>query len=175
MALLDYVASYDDIRALLGVSDDEIDNATLGLILFARSLDEGFNDLDDSLGQPAGTLASYYSGIASVAEASRTAAQKRFFANVQTYAAFHVAGDLVDTLPQFSPKTISDGKAMVQRHADGPYKITIDGVRLGKARALSRLSRAFQTILGQATTGGTGSVIVGLVISSPTSDPVTGT
>lgn len=174
MLLTDYVPAYEEIRALLGVSDEELADGTLGLRVFLRSLEEGLNEIDDSLTKPAGSLLAQFKTVAKIANETRTATQQRFFEAVQTYATYHVAADLTVTLPQFSPKTISDGKAMVQRHADSPYKVTIDGVLAGKSRALSRLKNAYQIQLGETPTSVITSLPAVLVISAPDTDTVTG-
>jgi hypothetical protein len=175
MSLLSYVASYGEVRVLLGVSEDELDDTMLSYTVFRRSLEEGLNEIDEALTKATGTLIAQFKTVSAIANASRTAAQQRFFDNVQVYASYHVASDLADSLPQFSPKTISDGKAMVQRHADSPYKIVIDGVRIGKARALARLKRAYATQLGDTPVSSVVTPIAALYISSPDADPVTGT
>lgn len=174
MSLLTYVASYDEVRALLGVSDDELPDSTLALRVFYRSLEEGFNEVDETVSEATGTLLAQFKTVSAIAHAARTAVQQRFFDNVQSYSSYHVASDLADSLPQFSPKTISDGKAMVQRHSDSPYKLTIDGVRLGKARALARLKRAYAVQLGDTAPSSVASPVSVLLISNPDNDPVTG-
>jgi len=172
MSLLTYVSSYEDIRALLGVSSDELADSTMELRVFERSMIEGFYDIDITLDLAQGTVLAAFAVVSAIANASRTSNQQSLFANVQSYATYYVAGDLASTLPQFSPKTITDGKAMVQRHADSGYRDTLAGIAIGKARAGSRLKRAYTLSVGGTVTAAT--VFDGLLISVPDSDPVTG-
>ena len=173
MSLLTYVESYADIRALLGVSDDELADATLALRVYLLSLQEGFNEVDDTLAQASGTLLAQYTSVAAIAEVSRTAAQQRFYNNVRAYSTYYVAADCADTLPMFSPRTITDGKAMVQRHADSPYKDTVAAIKAGKVRALARLQRAMTVLLGGTADSSTAvSLSTYFLVSEPTTDPV---
>lgn len=175
MSLTTYVPEFHDVRALLGVSDDELSDTTIGLRVFYRSLIESFNEIDEELEQTSGTLVSEFAEVAQIANASRTADQQRFFENVQSYASFYVANDIAPSLPQFSPKTITDGKAMIQRHADSPYKVTQEALTRGLARALSRLKRAYQTQLGQTPSSSAIEPSSIFEIGVPDADPVLGT
>lgn len=174
MQMLDYIPSYDEVRALLGVNDEELADRTIGLRVYVLSFEESLNELDESMSKSSGALRSQFDTVRKIAQASRTAVQQRFFDNVQSYATYHVADDLVSTLPQFSPKTITDGKAMVMRHADAPYQKVIEGVRAGKARAVGRLKRAYQGQLGEAVTTSVVTPASPLRVSTLGVDPVTG-
>jgi len=162
-----YIPDYSEVRALLGVSEDELEDKTIGLRVFLRSLEETLNEISEN-------LIDQFIAVIAIAAVDRSSAQARFHNAVQTFATYHVAADLSESLAQFSPKTISDGKAMVQRHADSPYKVTIDGILRGRTLALNRLKSAFIIVQG-GTSGTTIPVFSGLAVSTPTADPVTGT
>lgn len=164
MSVLTYIPSFEDVRALLGVEDEELPDSRIGLKVFFWSLEEALGNIHVDLKQE-------YLDIVQIATASRSAAQARLFSTVQTYAAYHVAFDLCNALPQFSPKTISDGKAFVQRHADSPYKVTIDSLSKGLARALANLVEAYASVGGPTVTPATSKTI--LWVSSPSVDVVT--
>lgn len=166
MFALTYIPSYTDVRALLGVSSEELEDDDIGVRLFVRVLEQDLQNVDASL------LADY-TAISAVAFTMRTTTQKRLFEAVQTYSTFHIAEQLCVALPQFSPKTIGDGKAIMQRHADSPYKVTIEGVTRGKNLALANLRESLATFRDTAYESPT--PFVGMRVSVPTSDPVTGT
>jgi hypothetical protein len=175
MSLLTYVASYEEVRALLGVEDEELPDARISLRVFLRSLEEGLNEIDISVSKASGTLRTEFLEVSQIANETRTAEERRLFDNVQAYCAYHVACDIAGALPQFSPKTITDGKAMVQRHADSPYKMVLAALESGKSKALSRLVRAYSDYLVETLTPSTSEPISYFVVSTPDSDPVTGT
>jgi hypothetical protein len=164
-SILTYIESYADVRALLGVSSDELEDEVISVSVFVRVLEQDLKALDFG-------LHSTYLEAAVKLPQSRSAAEVGLFEAVQTYATFHVAEQLCTSLPQFSPKTISDGKAFAQRHADAPYKVTMDGVAKGKALALENLKRIYGDLYGSSYAARV--AFSGMRISTPTSDPVTG-
>jgi hypothetical protein len=163
VALLTYT-TYDDIRAALGVSSDEIEDATLSLSLYELNLTAELEDVDL-------LLESEYATVAALS--SRTTVQDRFLQAARLFATYAVAYQATTSLPLFSPKDISDGKATVSRYADSPYKEVNKKVEqlYGKYRA--KLEAAFA-----ASTAGSAPSITArpyLSVAVPDSDPVTGT
>lgn len=163
--VLDYIPTFADVRALLGVSSDELEDDDIDVRVFVRMLELDLRALSAS-------LMSEYITIQSKSRSMRSTTEQQLFEAVQTYATFHVADQLCSSLPQFSPKTISDGKAFAQRHADSPYKVTIDGVARGKLLATESLKAALGEFLGSIYGGR--AVFTGMRVSTPTADPVTG-
>lgn len=161
--LTDYT-TYAEIRAALGVSDEEIDDATLGLNMYERGLVADLEDINTAL--PAS-----YATILAKAENVRTASETAVFEALQLFAPFAIAKQLASSLPLFSPKQISDGKAGFSRYADSPYKETIKTVEKLFDRYRARLETKYAAFGGGAATtvvrdfGGA---------ASPTTDPVTG-
>lgn len=108
--------SYDDIRAALGVSDEELSDETLSLPVYEQALLVEFDDIDLTL---ADTL------IAALDSETPNDAQKRFIRAGQLFATYAVAQQLTSSLPLFAPKSLGDGKANMSRFADSPYRDTV--------------------------------------------------
>lgn len=161
MLITDYT-TYDDVRAVLGVSTDELEDTTLALETYASALLLDLEDVDVAL--PA-----TYSALPGT---GRTAAQERFFVTVRLFATYAVARQLTSSLPMFGPKDITDGKAGVTRFADSPYKETIKRLQAEYDRYRTRLEKAYAGLTAGAYTL---TVPTFLSVASPTSDPVTGT
>jgi len=160
MLITDYT-TYADVRAALGVSDEELEDATLALESFAIGLKLDLEDVDL-------TLPAAYDAL----PATRTDAQERFYATARIFAMYAVARQLTTSLPLFSPKTVSDGKASIGRYADGPYKDVIKRVQAEYDRYRTRLEKAYAAM---NSTGYTLTIPTFISVVSPASDPVTGT
>lgn len=163
MALIDYT-TYDDIRACLGVTDEEIEDSTLALGLYEMNLQAELEDISYD-------LAGDYATVAALG--SRSAVEERFYQTTRLFAAYAVAKQLCTSLPLFSPKTITDGKAAVMRHADSPYKAVIAEVGTQYERFRLRLDKAYADY--KVTSVPAQALRPFLSAASPASDPVTGT
>lgn len=111
MALTDYT-SYDEVRAVLGVSDEELENATIALPIYDAQLQMQFEDMHPDL------VALWEA--AKIAD-PQTSAQKRLARILPVFASYAVASNLLMSLSMFAPKKITDGRAEVERVTD-PYK-----------------------------------------------------
>lgn len=138
MALLDYT-SYDEIRALLGVSDEELEDETLALPVYYTGLLEDFATIDlrlqgiiDALPDPA----------------DQTPLQARVYRLSQLFSSYSVARQLCPALPMFAPRSVADGKASMSRFID-PYKDTIKGVESGYSLNFDRLLQALLQLLAE--------------------------
>lgn len=160
MALIAYT-TYDDVRAALGVTDEELEDTTLALTTYEDALISEFEDISLTLKS---TL------DATLVKATPTEDEKRFLRYARLFSAYTVAKLLTASLPMFGPKTITDGKAKIDRFND-PYRDTIKDVAAQYDKWRSRLSAAF-TALGQSSSTPTARVYMSTV--SPASDPVTG-
>lgn len=107
MTVLDYT-SYSQIRAILGVSEDEITDEELALPIWGMLLNQKFLDISE-------LITAKYSEIFELASGSRTANQVKFFELAKLFAAYAVAQELLVALPMFGFQTITDGKASQQR------------------------------------------------------------
>jgi hypothetical protein len=163
MLITDYT-TYDEIRATLGVSDEELEDETLALNLYNDALLVELEGV--SL-----TLPDTYELKRVLA--TPTAAETRFLAASRLFATYAVAKQLTGSLPLFSPKDISDGKASTARYTADPYKAVIAAINQQYDRFKKRLQEAFATM--NATTASVSVAKSYFGIVSPTSDTVIGT
>ena len=154
----------DDVRAILGVSSDELGDETLALEVYESNLLLELEDVNANL------QADYFV-VTAIAVGSRTATESKFHRTLRLFAAYAVARQLISSLPLFGPKDISDGKAMVSRFSDSPYKETIKEVRTQYDKFRVSLTVAYGEY---KTTGSTAYARPYLSVSSPSTDPVTG-
>jgi len=130
--------TYDEVRAVLGVSDEEITNATLDLKVFTDQLELELTDIDPS-------LPTYLDTITGVVEGARTPEQKKLFAVGNMFSAYAYAKILLTSLPLFSPKRVTDGKAEFERFLD-PFQEVRDGVSAGYVSMRVRLQTALAAL-----------------------------
>jgi len=159
------ITSYDEIRATLGVDETELPNTVLGLEMYRLNLNAEIQTVDS-------TLEAKFGVVEDIAEGTRTADQQGLFMAMSLFALYTVALHLTDSLPLFSPKSITDGKAAVGRYADSPYKETILAIKSQASKFKEDLIAAL------AVYDGTTATVVGLPnyvgTVSPDFDPVVG-
>lgn len=119
MDILTYT-SYEDVRAALGVSDEELDDGTLSLQLYA-------NNLLLEMRTASVTLKSKIDEVSAIDEASRTDEQSTFMTAAHLFSTYAVAKHLCSTLPLFAPQEVGDGKASIARFSN-PYKEVLKAV-----------------------------------------------
>lgn len=160
--IVDFTAP-DDIRAILGVTVDDLSDATIMLSIYEQLLLTDLEAVDDSLDVPA-----LYN--AAMLEASPTAAQERLIRTTKTFATFSVAKQLCTSLPLFAIKQETDSKAGMTRF-DNPYKEVIASIGRDYDRSRNKLKQALVGI----NAGGKPTVSRPYFSkSSPSSDPITG-
>lgn len=160
MSLLNYT-TYDDIRAALGVNDEELEDGVLGLQLYEDNLSFELSDIHPDLDALHTTLES---------TPVLTSAQERFMAACRGFATYAVARSLTSTLPMFGPKSIEDGKARMERFAD-PYKATIEAVNKSYTTWKARLEAAYGTLMSTSKS----TVFMSYAVSAtPAYNPITG-
>jgi hypothetical protein len=165
MALTDFT-SYDDIRAALGVSPDEITDATLSLPLYELSLTSELDDVGSN-------LIADYMVIQDTGLSTWTSAQKKFDQFTRLFATYAVARQLTVSLPLFSPKEITDGKASMGRFSLDPYKETIKMIKEQYNTFRTKLEKAYAD---SQSTELTATVLRPYFVPvASNSDPVTGT
>lgn len=120
MALEEYTDS-DEVRAALGVSDDELKDAVIELPLYENALTKEAAEIGTDC------MADYRT-VDAIEETDRTTVQQDFHMAFSLFSTFAVARKMTVSLPLFSPKTIGDGKAAATRYSDSPYKETIKAV-----------------------------------------------
>jgi hypothetical protein len=160
--LTDYT-TYDEIRAVLGVSQIELPDATLALPLYDRLLTEELLSISSG-------LKSQYTTIAAILpESSRTALQQTYYEIVQLFSAYSTARYLLSSLQYFAANKITDGRAEEQRVAD-PYAATRDNVERVFGALRVRILAAYGGLGNSVTVRATRVYTTGVGLAS---DPVT--
>jgi hypothetical protein len=130
--------SYEEVRAAIGVSEEELPDAVIGLPMYLQSLlldlDEIHEDVDTTYVALTGTL---------------DADEQRFQRLVQLFATYSVARTLLTGLDLFAPKRIQDGRAELERTED-PYAAVREGVLAMYGRVRLKLIEAFETLVPAA-------------------------
>lgn len=107
--MLTEYTSYADVRAALGVSEEEIDDETLDLPIFGTLLDEALLEVNAAV-LPA------WNGLP--ADADRTADEARFAALVSLFSTYAVAYELLNSAELFGFLKVADGRASTERTTD---------------------------------------------------------
>lgn len=156
-------ASYDSVRAVLGVSPEEVEDATLDLPLYEVLLKEDLLDLSSTIDADYNTAKEL---------ASPTAIETRFVQVMQTYASYQIAYTLLGAAPMFAPKDIKDGKAGVVRVSD-PFKGLETSIVQAMSYIRTRLLAAYETYspTNVAPVTVTRRLLAGVTLGT---DPVTG-
>lgn len=135
---LNEFATYDEIRAVLGVSDEELEDSTLALPLYSSLLSMDLETINVAL------EAQY---LAIKALPNHTAKEQKLLDVVSVFSAYAISKNLLTSLPLFAPKRITDGSAETDRIAD-PYKAVRDGVNSMYAIMRVRVSAALEAAIG---------------------------
>jgi hypothetical protein len=164
MALLQYT-TYEELRAVLGVSATELPDLTLAQPQFGTVLTMELQDISTS-------VASLYTTISAIPEVSRTANQQWFYDLTRLTAAYAIASNLLISLPLFSVSRLTDGRAEFERQKDifADVRDAVNGMYAKlKARlaALVLVLEPTATVFSEVTQVYTASIGLG-------TDPVTG-
>lgn len=130
--LTDYT-TYDEVRAILGVSDEELDDEVLGLPLIALGLEGELDDVTP-------ILIPKYDELR-VKKDTGTALEpmeQRLLNVTQVFAAYAVAKNMMASETRFALKKITDGKASMERFS-GDNTALLEGVMNGYYQARARL------------------------------------
>lgn len=144
MPTLIQYATYDEIRAVLGVSDEELEDGTLALPMYVKLLQMDLADID-------ATLETQYTAISALP--TKSDLEQKLLDVVSVFSAYAISKHLLTSMPLFAPKTITDGRAEVERVTD-PF----EGVRVGvntmypilRARVLAALGNLGTPITADA-------------------------
>lgn len=164
MQLTDYT-TYDQIRAVLSVTDMELEDETLALPIFYTELLEKLREI----GTGVETL---YTTYHEAGTTSLTADQKRFYNLTQVFAAYAVCMQLINSLELLAVKKEQDARAQYERF-EKPFERVEASVRAAFAVASARLAGAFNAVAATPVTvpSATRSMVA---TASPAYDPVTG-
>ena len=158
--------TYDEVRAALGVSKTELPDTVVSLTQWDTLTVIGLEDVN--LGIPA-----FYAIVSAIASNARSTAEQRFYDLTRLYACYNLAQTLLVSLPMFSVKRLTDGRAEFDRQSD-IYADVRDGVRGMQSMLRLKLSASFVILSPGAILFNSGNfdrtVSTGLAI-----DPVTNT
>jgi hypothetical protein len=135
--LTDYT-TYDEVRAVLGLSTKDLEDATLSLSIYERNLTMELAEADPN-------VKSQYLAITLIPENTRTAAQQTFFEVTQVFAAYSVSRQLLTSLPYFALQRVTDGRAEGEREHDA-FKDTKDSINATYNILATRLKTYFAAL-----------------------------
>jgi len=158
-------ASYDEIRAALGVSSLELKDDQLSLDIYGDFLYQELASVSGILTPDtiSRNLAGQYTYLASLAVLTDN--QTLLMSYIRSLAIYTVAANVVDSISLLVPKTISDGKALLTRFSS---ERTFESVREDINSRKYDLKRKIKDLLGVTVTE---KVFVGVV--APLIDVVT--
>ena len=157
-----------EVRATLGVTDEELEDETLDLPIYETGLRFELGEIGDVAND--GALADAFDTIALLSESDRTSVQRRLYDAVILFSPFAVASHLKTAVPLFAAKAVTDGKAGVTRHAESPFKDMFKNVAENYDRFRQNLGRAWSAFSSSAVTEVTLPSL--FRVSSPDTDPV---
>lgn len=160
--MLTSLTSFQSIRSVLGLSTKELPDALLEAEVYDLTLETEVLELG----------ATAFTDYTTATTAGTTEADA-YVRALRLFATHVVAFKCLEALPLFSSKAITDGKAGVYRDGNSPYKTTIAQVTAAYFLSKRRAREAFATYSGAPLAVATPFTLMG--VSSPNSDPVTGT
>lgn len=140
MALLDYT-TYEEVRAVLGVSATELPDLTLSQPQYGTALTLDLRDISVS-------VPTLYTTISAIPQISRTADQQWYYDLTRLTAAYAIARNLLTSLPLFSVARLTDGRAEFERQKD-----IFDDVREAVNAMYNRLMKKLADLLLQLEPG----------------------
>lgn len=137
---LKFLPSFDDVRAVLGVSDDELSDETLGLFVYQHALEEAYDSLSEE-------VIPLYDSIVEKIEAKQlvTRNERKAKGLMEVYGIYVVADKAASALPMFAAQSITDGKAEGRRF-DEAYAQVLKDLRAEKATYMEKLKEVLVTL-----------------------------
>lgn len=163
---LDQYLQLDEVRAALGMNDEELTDGTLSLPIYEIGL------VRELAGIAAGLPAAYLT-LAALTPGTLTSSQQTLVDAVHLFSVYAVARQVGPSLGLLAAKSISDGEATVVRFADSPYRDMLGRIESQYAGMRAGLLAAYAlfttSVLPAAVKPFIGFIAVGRGI-----DPVTG-
>lgn len=144
MALEPYTSA-DQVRSVLGVSTDELSDLTLGLPIYSQHLAYVLDSVNSS-------VRTTFLTIEGIDVGSRSAAQVKYYDAVCLYSTYCSALQVGQGLYLAAPKSISDGKAVMSRFSEAPFKQLLDGLQASVNKYLDYLNDAISELAGGSAT-----------------------
>lgn len=159
--ILEYVETYADVRAVLGLPVDELKDEVLALLVYRNYLGLALTDITGTypLLDPAGerTLIDIFAAIETT---------DPMYSAIQMFSVYTVADCVAGNLPMIGVKTKSDGKSVVTRHSpESVYMQTITSIREGLTKYNGLIKDLFGLEIDEIDL---------MVTAAPAVDPVTG-
>lgn len=159
MELADFT-TYDEVRAMLGVSDEDISNTTLALPVYLLSLQL---DLETEYEDLVSTYLAYK------AFPTPTANEQKLVNLVQVFSAYATSKSLLASSTLFAPKQITDGRASLTRFdATSDLRDDIDKALVAIRRRLKLLLITLGLLPAEVSTNRNYFGVAGLAV-----DPIT--
>lgn len=134
MALTTYT-TYDEVRATLGVSKTELADTVLSLTQWDMLVTLGLEDVNLD-------IPTLYATVAALPTISRSSTEQRFYDLTRLYACYALALNLLVSLPMFSVKSLTDGRAEFDRQND-VHKDVREGVTATHSIIRLKLSASY--------------------------------
>jgi len=163
VSILTYT-EYIDIRTVLGVTEEELTDESLSAAVLSHTLNDEFKQINVTL---------QVDLDAAIAASPRTTEEQELVDAGSAFATYAVALQCLDSLPMLAPKARQEGKSSFTRFSDSPYKFTAEQLKAAYLRSRSRLLSAHYAYTNTESPPVSALPLCG--ISSPSSDPVTGT
>lgn len=161
---LDPFTSTSEVRGVFGVSDEELEDATINLEHYRLQLQEELHRIHSG-------LEAAFTAMSAKGD-QRTDVEQVVWRRTRVFATYAVARVLLVALPMFGVKDVSDGKATFSRFADSPYKATAEAIQEQYRVARAAVVEAIPLV------GLQGASVVGIptliASAAPASDRVTG-
>lgn len=152
---------YKAVRALLGVAVKELPDDILAEDIYKDMLSLEMAEVSDSV------IDDYLTAVSET-----TAAAKAFASAFNIFAAYAMASFCLAGMPQFSPKSITDGKGGFSRYAESPFKETVAKITSGLAQYKRRLQEKYGDYSGTAAETQAPATL--FAASTLDTDPITG-
>lgn len=154
----------EQVRALLGVSDEELTDETLNLPVYEHGLQFELQKVSEGLPALFTTLKD---------KPQLSSAEDRLVKSVEYYCAIEGAVQAGSSLALVAPKRMTDDKSGFERFSDSPYRDVLERLQLKLIGARGALIRALESLTG-ATISEPVSVATQFVAVKRGYDPVTG-
>lgn len=157
--------SYDQVRAVLGVSDDELSDDTLALDVYGAALNISMYELNPQFATTFDSL---------VGESTVSPVQQLFLDYSKLFCTYAVAQQLCSALPMFALKETGDSKANAGRFAADPYKKTIADIEGRLDAYKNKVIELLNELNPSSATTNPSTPFIMMAKSTPTFNPVTG-
>jgi hypothetical protein len=141
--LIDYYTTPDEVRAAMGISDEELADETLSLPYLMTLIDEDLRDVSPVLKDTLEPL------LVAEDESALSADQQRLLALARLFVTFAAAAHLLDPAELFGFLKVADGRASTERTPDA-YTNLRPGILGTLAKVQAKLLAALLVLVPDA-------------------------